>query len=303
MNNELKSLINSFSFYIRKVKTETMPLNWVLNERNILDHELLFVEQGRMLLNIDNKIIPADKNDIILIPPNVVHSFKTENERLIQPHIHFDFFFTKKSYDTFISFGVITPDDEAYSLMDENIYGKIGLPYKLTLDPISAQTVKQLIYDIAELQLSNDISSLFQTKILMLKIFEIIITKNIADTNIDSKENAIFKLINILVERQINTNLDLSLIVKQVGYSINYLSTLYKKHFNMTPAKYHAMLKIQKAKDYLCQHVLTASEIAETLGFNSLSDFSRFFKRHTGISPTCYAKQQQNASKIPSLHE
>ena len=44
------------------------------------------------------------------------------------------------------------------------------------------------------------------------------------------------------------------------------------------------------AKDYLAQGGYSITEIAEKCGFLSVNYFSRFFKKHTGVSPKQYAK-------------
>ncbi len=49
-------------------------------------------------------------------------------------------------------------------------------------------------------------------------------------------------------------------------------------------------LKLQKALDYLSQSQLGITEIAETLGFGYVGDFTRFVKRMIGLSPTQYRR-------------
>ena len=76
-----------------------------------------------------------------------------------------------------------------------------------------------------------------------------------------------------------------------------YLSTsqfynLFKKHFKMTPLQYRDNLIIEKAKVLLKLEEVTVSEIAEILGFTDVAYFSRFFKKHVGVSPSEFAKNE-----------
>ena len=93
---------------------------------------------------------------------------------------------------------------------------------------------------------------------------------------------------NILIERQVNSKFDIQKIANVIGYSSNYLSYMYKNKFEITPARYHTNLRLNKAKDYLSQDALSVTEISDALGFLSVADFSRFFKRYVGISPYYY---------------
>lgn len=76
-----------------------------------------------------------------------------------------------------------------------------------------------------------------------------------------------------------------------------YLSTsqfynLFTKQFKKTPLQYRDDLIIEKAKILLKLEEITVSEIAEILGFADVAYFSRFFKKHVGISPSNFSKNE-----------
>ena len=76
-----------------------------------------------------------------------------------------------------------------------------------------------------------------------------------------------------------------------------YLSTsqfynLFTKQFKKTPLQYRDDLIIEKAKILLKLEEITVSEIAEILGFVDVAYFSRFFKKHVGISPSNFSKNE-----------
>lgn len=64
---------------------------------------------------------------------------------------------------------------------------------------------------------------------------------------------------------------------------------LFRREFGMTPLQYRDSLLLSRATALLQDGLLTVTEIADSLGFESVAYFSRFFKKHMGVSPSQYA--------------
>ena len=67
---------------------------------------------------------------------------------------------------------------------------------------------------------------------------------------------------------------------------------LFQKEYAMTPLAYRDALLMRRAVLLLRDGAFSVAEIAETLGFSSVSYFSRFFKKHKGVSPSEYLKNK-----------
>ena len=52
-------------------------------------------------------------------------------------------------------------------------------------------------------------------------------------------------------------------------------------------------MRIEKAKAALGSDYGTIGAIAQALGYASIYDFSRAFKRRTGLSPSAYARREE----------
>lgn len=288
------SLFNQMNFCVRRAITDTMALHWEMFPRTIFDHELLFVEAGNMRVTIGGRVYEAIPGDIILFPPGVIHSLKTHGPvRLTQPHIHLDFEYRSDFPDVYISFEVIKGDHPDARLFRENYWKKLALPYHIRPSlPLVSERIHELIFTIIKLQLGADAAALFSMKNAMAQILLLLLeeTGSLHSDGQETRYERIYEITNLFLERQMNTRFDLDEIALNLGYTKNYISFLYRRHFGITPAKQYEILKLNRAKEYLRQQNITVTEIADALGYPSINDFSRAFKRAEGISPSLYRK-------------
>ena len=76
------------------------------------------------------------------------------------------------------------------------------------------------------------------------------------------------------------------------GISTVYFRKLFTEVFGISPMQYVSELKIKKAKEMLKSDFGSITDIALTLGFQSIYDFSRDFKKRTGLSPKAFAESE-----------
>src|SRR5439155_6958804 len=88
------------------------------------------------------------------------------------------------------------------------------------------------------------------------------------------------------IEQHSDEELLLTKVAKAVNISANYLSEKFKKVTGVNFVDYVARVRFEKARDLLKDVDLRISEIAFAVGFQSLSQFNRVFKKLLGKSPT-----------------
>lgn len=72
---------------------------------------------------------------------------------------------------------------------------------------------------------------------------------------------------------------------------------LFKSEFGVTPLEYRDRLLIKRASAMLEAGDISVKEAAFAIGFDNTAYFSRFFKKHTGMSPFEYSKSIERAEK------
>ena len=88
------------------------------------------------------------------------------------------------------------------------------------------------------------------------------------------------------IEQHSDEELSLIKLAKAVNISPNYLSEKFKKVTGVNFVDYVARIRTEKARDLLEDVDLRISEIAFAVGFQSLSQFNRVFKKLFRKSPT-----------------
>ena len=87
-------------------------------------------------------------------------------------------------------------------------------------------------------------------------------------------------------------------LAERFNTSSKYLSNRIKQYLNMPFKDYITQLKIEKAKEYLCETNISISELYPLVGFLGRGAFTRAFKQKTGVSPSEYKKLYKDKSTI-----
>lgn len=87
-------------------------------------------------------------------------------------------------------------------------------------------------------------------------------------------------------------------LIEKLGYTYQYLSSVFSKQENVTLEKYIILQKIEKVKELLDFDSYTLSEISFLMGYSSLQYLSNQFKQITGVSVTDY-KKNKNIDRKP----
>jgi AraC-like DNA-binding protein len=128
------------------------------------------------------------------------------------------------------------------------------------------------------------------TEHLLIEIFE----KYIKEQKKSKKTPAWAKEVRELIQDQIDTNLTLKELSKDLNIHPAYLSREFSKHFdNLSFGDYIRKQRIEKAIEYLNSSNFSLTKIAYLTGFSDQSHFTRIFKKQTGKSPSVFRKESK----------
>lgn len=85
-----------------------------------------------------------------------------------------------------------------------------------------------------------------------------------------------------------NKNIKNDVLANLCNLSTVYFRKLFTEIMGTSPISHVHELRIKKAKEMLKSDYGSITDIAQSLGYLNIYDFSRAFKKHTGISPSKY---------------
>ena len=90
------------------------------------------------------------------------------------------------------------------------------------------------------------------------------------------------------VQAHINEEIHLEQVAASVGFSPAYLSRVFKEKTGTNFVTYVNQVRIDASKADLRTTDYSVSQVAQRCGFESVSYFTRVFKKFTGVTPGYY---------------
>jgi AraC-like DNA-binding protein len=112
------------------------------------------------------------------------------------------------------------------------------------------------------------------------------------ETNLSELEQNLYSVAGY-IHSHYSENLSLESLAKHHGLSPSYLSHKFKQITGFSVTDYIQMTRIRNVQALLINTDTPITEIPETCGFNSFSQFNRVFHKYIGMAPSKYRKQHQ----------
>lgn len=128
-----------------------------------------------------------------------------------------------------------------------------------------------------------------QTQLLLLQTLQSLDDNEVGVINCKFLSNApdrekVLQARDILLQ-QIGEPITIKQLSRKVAMNECYLKKGFKEMFGATIFEFYQEQRMQHAKNLLYEKGLSVTEVADTLGYSSISHFSTAFKKHTGLKP------------------
>jgi AraC family transcriptional regulator, alkane utilization regulator len=87
----------------------------------------------------------------------------------------------------------------------------------------------------------------------------------------------------------------IDLLARCAGCSRAVFALRFREHLGRTPLQYLTQWRMHRAEELLAHPALAVARVAASVGYASEASFGKAFKRHTGIAPGLYRRQQCHA--------
>ncbi|EDM43990.1 hypothetical protein SCB49_10382 [unidentified eubacterium SCB49] len=180
---------------------------------------------------------------------------------------------------------LIDEDDVEYALDVFSLFNKYP-KFELTerLKVAQVQNVFQLLKDEFY---SNELSYIMLKTLLKVLLLHLIRFQNHSFLEQDLSQKRVFQFLE-LMEIHFLEHTNASFYADEIGISMKRLNQILKEKLNLTAKQIIQQRQITEAKRILVRSDITTKELAFKLGFDSISSFSRFFKKHVGDSPSAF---------------
>jgi AraC-like DNA-binding protein len=278
--------------YVRLAMHHTYLKGYYI-ERVIWDHEIIFIDNGKMKVTIEDKVYYPEKNDCILLRPNVYHKIEWSGEDCDQPHVHFDLYAQSDSPEVSVSMLLrdqMNAKQISFFRKDYFLENDIAIPYVIKLkEPFVVRNILFRLIDeyTYKLPYSNFMlqGTLCELIAAVLRDYHLNQSLSYSPYTKDLKDLVVYMAENV------DENPSLDDLAGKIGLSKWNLIQWFKKYYNTTPVKYLNRLKYNRAKNLLQYSNLSIKEIAYQMNFDSPQAYARWFKTMDGNAPGYYQRK------------
>lgn len=120
------------------------------------------------------------------------------------------------------------------------------------------------------------------------------------NANMTQKQRYVEQAAEYLQHHYNQNGISVERLSEKLGLSRSYLRNIFHELYGLSPQDYIRVLRIGHASDLLSRTREPISKVAAACGYDDILQFSKFFKRNTGMSPSLYRAQYKPYPPDPS---
>jgi AraC-like DNA-binding protein len=245
-------------------------------------YHLMYIAGGEGTFDVNHSVTRAATGMLYMISPNEPHRFEASQDR---PMSNYAATFVLRDEDG------KPADIPFFDLIEE--YAGTSLPASVRRSPCSIPTYLQ--HEVAEgfrqaieqgESPSRDVDTKLRIIGLIFRLADVMSRIGRAQSG-RSQRSAVAKLLQF-IETNLHRPLTLEELADHIHVTPNYLCRMFKRETGASPRQYVQRLRMEKAMERLVYTEETVYAIAEQLGYESASYFSRVFRAEQGVPPSVF---------------
>lgn len=264
---------------------QKVTFDWVAKRERHFAFEILLILDGVQKTEFDNRTYHFYQDDIVLIPPGISHENTCVSKEGMEYFcVHFDIDDPEIQQNLLMYCPILlSKTNIEYERIKDNLTNYVNLLKKDDFSLREKLLIEQWLIELILALL--DYTTYERNEMEKSDNVTLILVKTIADT---IQQNFI-KFTEYPLEENLSL-LSVNQIADKMNISESTMLKAFKKVYSISPKQYLDQLRYNEAKFLLHQPNLSINEIAEIVGYQNLSHFSRQFKKWSSLSPNQYRK-------------
>ncbi len=265
--------LNTIGYYYQYVFNRKLTLT--PHSHNF--YEILYMLNGSCLQRINDTDLTFSKGEIIFLRPGDIHCFKGQSDDCVM-----------------ISLSVTKSEILKFSNIYTGLSKLMGISSryeKIAIDKREKGLIDSLVVStntVSDQEKRNEL-----IKILLSFIIQLLILKRqiISPVTGNEKKQHALDLLMLQMSDPENIKEGVDAMIRLTNYSRPHLYRIFKEHYNTTPKQYAKNIQMDYAYQLVSSSKLTFEQIAEKIGYSSLSHFQKAFKEAFGKTASKVRKE------------
>lgn len=261
--------------YFNDFKSHVITHDFIENSHSHTFYLLVLFTKGSGFHTVDFNTYAIQPNSLFVLKPGQVHSWQLSED--IDGYIAFysqevyNVYFGSKQIDEYSFYRDLKNSPEM--ILNENQTQEISTYFSLILEENNKNEFKKLdkllnLLDVIHIELA--------------RIYESLQNHNLHPYNLKIKE------LEQLVNQYFKSEKLPSFYADKMNMSLKHLNRICKNVLNITLTDFIYSKIILESKRLLSTNVMTIGEVANELGFENYSYFTKVFKKYTNLTPKSF---------------
>lgn len=260
---------------------------WFIENSVVLDYLLVYVVSGKGRFSVGGEAFDVGPGDLIWIPPDTLHEMRGHPPKMFVAYLHFDLVYDPQrsprvprgvhyasgphelmhpawSRQPIAGWRGILPvlnGPAVYALMKQAIMEHRGAHQPLRVSGLMLQILGEIAIGLSDAAASGGV--------------HLPVVRRLAQKIVAKPEIA----------------LDLAAVARAAHLSESHFRRLFRETHGETPHAMQNRARMQKACELVLHSGWNISAVAASLGFSTVHNFSRAFRREIGFSPREYRRR------------